>query len=293
MMRTILLFFISGLLTAQLRPSAADLLAKALAAFQENQKQQDHWNWTTSETRAVVDKSGAVVQKFPDVTIESVIRKDGRRCNAVLSWGDGVEPYQLHGEADARCSGEDPLAVPFQVESLLKSQRVKSGKQSETGIELIIEHDKARVHSAQPDVRCTASIHATLLLDPRTFFPMRIAGELVDTGCEGETSQELRYGEPQPNRPLRRLLYKGTTFRLIYSLQADRFSNPSDGYWITTETHWARPFAKNAAGMVFANRRFDLKGGVPERVMLLDSHTTAQEFGAQSVTKFDTVGKDK
>jgi hypothetical protein len=45
--------------------------------------------------------------------------------------------------------------------------------------------------------------------------------------------------------------------------------------------------------MVFANRRFDLKGGVPERVMLLDSHTTAQEFGAQSVTKFDTVGKDK
>ena len=75
----------------------------------------------------MVDKAGAVVQKFPDVTIESVIRKDGRRCNAVLSWGDGVEPYQLHGEADARCSGEDPLAVPFQVESLLRSQRVKSG----------------------------------------------------------------------------------------------------------------------------------------------------------------------
>jgi hypothetical protein len=85
--------------------------------------------------------------------------------------------------------------------------------------------------------------------------------------------------------------YKGTTFRLTYSLQTDSFSNPSDGYWITTETHWARPFAKNAASMVFANRRFDLKGGVPERGMLLDSHTT--EFGAQSVTKFDTVGKDK
>jgi hypothetical protein len=46
--------------------------------------------------------------------------------------------------------------------------------------------------------------------------------------------------------------------------------------------------------VAFASRRFDLKGGgLPERVLLLDSRTTAQEFGAQSVTKFDTAGKDK
>jgi len=118
------------------RQSAPDLLAKALAAFAANHNQQTHWNWTTAETRVVIDGKGRELQHLPDVMAESVIRKDGRRCNAVLSWGDGLAPYALGGEPDARCGGVDPLEVPFRVESLLRSTRVKLVKDSASAITL-------------------------------------------------------------------------------------------------------------------------------------------------------------
>ena len=273
------------------RLSAADLLARAREAFEHNREHQDHWNWTTTEDRVVVDRSGHTAQNLPSVTVESVIRKDGRRCNAVLAWGDGVTPYKLNEDADARCAGQEPLEPPFRMDSLLQSAAVKLGERSPSAITLQILHDKSRVHDPQHDVRCTASIQATLRLDPATFFPMHLEGRVVDSGCEGETTQELHYGEAQPQRPLHRLLRKGTTFRLEYALQPDKFGNHSNSYWISVEQHWSRPFLPNANGVVYSNRMFILTKGIPGPRLVQDSRTTAQEFGA--VSEIRVTGADK
>src|SRR5216684_933312 len=80
-----------------------ELLVKAIAAFRKNEPRQKHWNWQTVETRDLVDRSGKSVQSFPAVTSESLIRSDGRRCNAVVTWGDGKKPYLAEANADDRC----------------------------------------------------------------------------------------------------------------------------------------------------------------------------------------------
>jgi hypothetical protein len=273
------------------RLSAADLLAKAREAFAHNQEHQDHWNWTTTENRTMVDHAGHKAQDLPWVTVESVIRQDGRRCNAVLAWGDGVEPYKLHESADARCAGQEPLEPPFRIESLLQSANVKLGARSATEIRLQILHDKPRLQDPRHDVRCTASIQATLGLDPATFFPKHLEGEVVDSGCEEETMQELHYGESQPPRPLHRLLRKGTTFRLEYELQPDKFGNHSNSYWISVEQHWSRPFQPHASGLVYSNRMFQLVQDVRGPRLIQDNRTTAQEFGVVSEIHVEGISK--
>src|SRR5947209_4749509 len=87
--------------------SVTGLIAKAQAAWQHNRAQVVYWNWTTTETRIVLDSSGRELQRLPDVSVESAIRSDGKRCNAVLSWGDGTAPYKLNEDADARCGSKD------------------------------------------------------------------------------------------------------------------------------------------------------------------------------------------
>jgi hypothetical protein len=177
------------------------------------------------------------------------------------------------------------------VESLLQSAKVKLGPGSPVALTLLVEHDKSRVHDPQHDVRCTASIQATLRLDPATFYPFHIEGEVVDSGCEGETTQELHYGEEQIQRPLHRLLRKGTTFRLEYALQPDKFGNHSNSYWIPAAQHWSRPFLPSTNGVVYANRMFHLEQGISGPRLIQDNRTTAQEFGA--VSEIRVVGTDK
>lgn len=260
--------------------SAPDLLAKALAAYNANHAQQDHWNWTTEESRSMTDGNRHELQSFPDVVVESVIRKDGRRCNAVLSWGDGVKPYMLNGEADARCGGEDPSEVAFQFTSLLKSAEVKLVKNA-APITLSIQRDKSRLQHTDLDVRCAASIRATIRLDSKTYFPMHVEGEVVDNGCEASSKAELHYGESQLLGSLHQMLHMGTTFRLDYALQQDKFGHPERSYWILAEQQWTRPFRKDAQSLVYMNRRFSLSVG-KDRRLLDTAHTKAQEFGAQS-----------
>ncbi len=273
------------------RLSATELLAKAREAFEHNREHQDHWNWTTTESRVVLDRAGHPAQQLPSVTVESVIRKDGRRCNAVLAWGDGVAPYKLNEDADARCAGQEPTEPPFRLESLLQSSKMKLGPGTPSALTLEIEHDKSRVHDPQHEVRCTASIHATVRLDPATFFPFHLEGEVVDSGCEEETTQELHYGEAQIQLPLHRLLRKGTTFRLEYALQPDKFGNHSNSYWVSVDQHWSRPFQPYAKGIVYSNRMFQLDPGIPSPRLVQDNRTTAQEFGA--VSEIRVVGVDK
>lgn len=267
-------------------PSATDLLAKAQAAVDRNREQEKHWNWTTTQTQAVLNSSGREQQRLPDVTVESVIRQDGRRCNAVLAWGDGVAPYKLNEDADARCSGQDPVEPPLRLEELLKS-----GKASLVDpVTVAIHHDRARVRAAAPEVRCTASVEATIRFDPVTSFPTHVEGRLVDSGCESVTWAELHYGEQSLMRPIPRALFKGTTFRLEFALQPDRYGNAANSYWISTEQHWSAPIA-SAGGIVCFNRRFALTPVVKNGFMVREMRTTAQEFVVKSLTHFDSVPK--
>jgi hypothetical protein len=285
--RAVCLFAVTWTATAQKETPAA-LLAKAAAAFERNLSQEKHWSWTTTEHRIVSGRDGQVVQQLPTVIVESVIRSDSRRCVAVLSWGDGVAPYALNADAEARCSDLDELRTPFKVESLLKSAKVKLVERSAAGVTLAIQPDKSRLYAEQHDVRCTASIRATVRLDAATFFPILIEGEVAESGCEVEAQPELHYGEePLKQQRLQRMLRKGTTFRMNYALQQDKFGNPGNSFWIAVEQHWSRPFLQSAKAVIFWNRRFDLSPAVPDRRLVQSVETVAQEFGVASETRFD------
>ncbi len=279
---------IAGLLAAAMpaaaQTPAADLLAKAHAAFEQNRLQESHWNWTTTQNHSLLDGNGREVRQLPSVTVESVIRQDGTRCVAVTSWGDGVPPYKMNEDADTRCGGQDPIEPPLRVEALLQSGRAKQLD----GTTIALLHDRARVHDQRPEVRCTASIEGTVHLDPATYFPVRIEGKIVDTGCQSDTWSELHYGGDPVRTPSKRGLFKGTSFRLEFALQADKYGNPANSYWISTAQHWNRPFGE-IAGIIYFNRRFAVN--VRNAAWVTDTKTTAQEFGVQSQTRFDTIPK--
>jgi hypothetical protein len=271
-------------------PTAAELLAKARAALEENDKREPYWNWTSTESTIVLNGSGREQQRLPLVTVESVIRKDGRRCNAVLSWGDDTPPYRVNEDADARCSGQDPVEPPLSVRSLLKSANATLLAASGDFYRIAIHRDKARLHETQHEVRCAASVEGLIQLDRASMFPIHVEGKLVDSGCESVTQAELHYGEEPITKPIPRALFKGTTFRMEFSLQQDRYGNPANSYWISTEQHWYGPIAR-AAAVILDNRRFVLTPSLKSGFLVKDLQTTAQEFGVQSSTRFDSIPK--
>src|SRR5215475_3788495 len=163
---------------------AGALLAKAADAFRANEAKQKHWNWQTIEQRQLVNRAGAAVQTFPQVTSESVIRSDGRRCNAVVSWGDGRKPYLADADPDQRCQAMDAIAPPFPPVGVLVSQRAKLVSQDSKEITIAVEPDKSKLKDPDYDIRCGASIRATVGLDAATFFPLRIEGEVTESGCD-------------------------------------------------------------------------------------------------------------
>jgi hypothetical protein len=271
--------------------TGAGLMAKAAAAYERNLLQEKHWNWTTTESRTVVGRDGRVLDRLPEVVVESVIRGDQRRCVAVLSWGDGVEPFALRADADTRCGDQEQMRSPLRLESLLRSRRVKMISLSTEVITLAIQPNKALLHDSDQDVRCTASVQATVKLDPATWFPLHVEGEIVESGCEGETTPQLHYGDESRDRPARRLLRKGTSFRLDFALQADKFRHPENSFWICEAQHWSRPFLDHSGAVIFWNRRFDLDPNISGRKMILDTRTIAREFGTDSQMHFETVPK--
>ena len=60
--------FLATVIPTAAQESAAGLLAKAVAAFENNEKNEKHWNWNIVETRQLLSKSGETLQKFPSVT---------------------------------------------------------------------------------------------------------------------------------------------------------------------------------------------------------------------------------
>ena len=264
------------------REDAHTLLAKALAAYERNQQQEVHWNWTAEETRSIVGKEGDE-QKLADVTVESVIRDDGRRCNAVLAWADGTKPYALDSNPDSRCQATEAFRPPFDISELLKSRNVRFVSRPPKTTILDILPDKDRQRSVDPEAGCAASIRATVILDAATSFPRRMEGEVVGSGC-APTARVPVYYDRQGTMQTRRSFQKGARFQMIFELQPDRFQNPERSFWIRTFEHTDAPVGIATGGMVYWGRRFPITVYRPDRVVK-EARTVAQEFGTESTVR--------
>jgi hypothetical protein len=263
--------------------SAGQLLAKAVAAFERNQQNERHWNWTISETREMRDKSGIVMQKFPEVKSESVILGDGRRCNAVTAWGDGHQAYLKDAGAEERCQAYNALMTPFNVTLLLKSATARISARSAEAITIAVEPDKHRQHDPDFGVRCAASIEATIRLDPATSFPLSIEGKVVDNGCTNQFTPVM-HETPLTRAPMTSNFRKTAAFRVVYALQKDRFDNPANSYWIAVSQHYDQPAAEGPTVLYYWGRQFRVRGGGHR--LIKDIATTSQEFGAGSQLTF-------
>jgi hypothetical protein len=267
-----------GLLTifaAHAADDAGALLAKAADAIQKNAARQRNWNWQTVETRELVDRSGSPTQRFPSVTSESVIRSDGRRCNAVLAWGDGKKPYLADADPDERCQAMDAIAPPFPLAGLLGSRRAKVVERTAAAVTIDIQPDKARVKDADFVVRCGSSLRAILRLDALTLFPISIEGEVAESGCDGRL-QTVNHYEPMTRLPMTSNFRKGSTFRLEWTLQKDRSGDPEKNFWISSAQLFSQPWNNLAAVLYYWGRQLAVMH--EGHRLLKTTKTTAQEF---------------
>jgi len=265
---------------------AADLLAKAEAAYRSNQQRQVHWNWNIHETRKVLDKAGGILQTFPSVTSESVIRSGGKRCNAILSWGDGKAPFMVDADPEARCQAMDAIRAPFQVETVLRSSKVKLESQSDSGITLVISPDKSKLKDRDFDVRCASSIQATVRLDPATFFPSNFEGEVVESGCDLKSNPITHYQAVQAG-PASSTFRKSARFRMEFVLQKDKFQNPANSFWICAREELDQPWDSDAHYLYYWGRQLPVRNPPAGHRLIKEIQTTAREFGAETQLRFD------
>lgn len=271
---------------------AAALLARARAAFVENQKRDRYWNWTTVENRWILDKGGKVIEQIPSVTVDSPIRSDGKRCNAVLAWGDGREPYLANASADERCALEQETPSLFRIEAVLESRQLKIESRDESSIALAIHQDKDLAVSADPVQRCIGSLEGTIQLDAATFFPKRIDVTVARNGCEqGKIAATDHYNGGAALKTVDGYL-KGTVLQFEYALQKDKTGNASKDFWICVHEHSVWPLQKNATGMLIAGRLFKLASKGADRQGVIEVTTKATELSAESLLKFEPE-KDK
>jgi len=265
------------------------LLEKARTAFLENRERERYWNWTTTSNRWVIDKDGKTVDQLPSVTVESPIRSDGKRCNAVLAWGDGREPYLANADADSRCAVEQEALDLFQVEALLESRAVKLQSRSASQITLEIRPETA-TDTTDPVRRCIASIQAKLELDPHSFFPKRIDVNAIGSGCEHSTTAVDHY-DHAPILRAASSFRKGTTMVIEYEIQKDKSGNTSKDYWIAVHRHSVRLLPKDAKFMITWGRRYELTSSGDHRKLVIDGTTVATELAADTTLKFATDPK--
>jgi hypothetical protein len=263
---------------------AVDLLSKASAAYDVNRKQEQHWNWTAIEKRQLASRSGDILQNFPAVTAESVIRSNGNRCNAVVAWGDGLTPYKLTADSDERCRAMDEFRAPFELQELLKSSQVKVLEEWEGGVAISISPDKARLKSEDPSTRCAASIEAVVKLDLATMFPQSVEGRVVENGCDLRSAALVQYGR-SASTPMRTIFRKGASFRMEFKLQKDKFGNAANSFWICTSQHYLMPWDSDNGLLVYWGRQVPVKTGGHQLVK--DIEIKAREFGAGSAVRYD------
>src|ERR1019366_7877093 len=81
----LLAIFLAAALPAAAQHDATALVAIAVAAVEEKQQNEKHWNWSSGWRRRRLNNSGEPVEMFPSVTSEAVILSDGRHCNPVTA----------------------------------------------------------------------------------------------------------------------------------------------------------------------------------------------------------------
>lgn len=266
-------------------PEAENLITRAQTAYSNNLASEKHWNWVSVEKRQLGEKSGEIRQTLPTVTAESVIQTNGGRCNAIVSWSDGLKPYKADASADERCGAMEGFRPLFDVGELLKSAQVKVVEDWQGGAALSILPDKARQHSDDPAVRCAASIRAVVRLDFATAFPQSIEGSVVDSGCDVQGTPTNQYGAA--NRTVMHASFrKGASFRMEFKLQRDKFGNPGNSYWICANQHYLMPWDGDNSVISYWGRQIAVNARAQQLVK--DVTTKAQEFGAGSSLTFST-----
>jgi hypothetical protein len=272
---------------------AAERLAKAGAAFQENRPRERYWNWTTVTERSIIDKSGKVLETFPSVTVESPIRSDGKRCNAVLAWGDGVPPYLGDAPADERCKVEQESGGLFQLQALFASRRVRMLSGSAEEVVLAVDPDKTLAQSPDLPARCMAAMRATVRLDPATSFPRHVSLEAMSDGClmKQQTATD-HYDADAQLQHVNKGISKGSLLEFDYELQIDRAGDHTKDFWICVRQQTIRPWQKGTAAMLVYGRRLQPRGTESDRRLVVKGNTTAAELATDSLIKFDT-GKDR
>lgn len=271
--------------TAIAADDAHALLAKARAAYLENRGRARYWNWTSNTTRTIFDKDGIVLLQLPSVTVESPIRSDGKRCNAVLAWGDGQKPYLADAGADERCTVEQETPDVFHEELLLETRQVKVQSRSANGITLRIHKDPLAMKSEDPLRRCAAAIEGTVQLDPTSFYPMALDLAVAGPECEQRVGAVNHY-DGVPIGSAVSTLRKGATIKRDYELQHDKNGNAAKDYWICVRSHSLRPLRENAQNLIVWGRRFDLERVEKGRKIAVDASTTASELAAETTLKF-------
>ncbi len=265
---------------------AKALLAKARAAFVENQSQERYWIWTITTTRLILDKNGKTLEQIPSVTIESPIRSDGKRCNAVVAWGDGVEPYLKNASVDQRCKVEQEVAPSFRMEDVLENHRVTLQARASSEITMAIRPDKAQGESDDAVKRCAGSLEGTIGLDPDSYFPKRVDLTVVNSGCERK-AEEMEEHYDGTTVKAAGGFPKGAHIQYEYELQKDKTGNASRNFWIAAHRRLVQPFPKNLAGVIISGRNFRLSNRGQERQGLTEGTATASEVSAESMLKFE------
>jgi hypothetical protein len=266
---------------------AVTILAKARAAFLENRERERFWNWTTVTERSITDKNRNVLDKLPSTTVESPIRGDGKRCNALLAWGDGVEPYLSTATPEERCAVQEENGHLFREEAFLASRRVKLQSQTASAITLSISEDKERMHDPDAAVRCLASVYGIVRIDPASYFPFEIELNMPTSNCLRRLDSVANHYDEAELKNINNGETKGTTVSEHYELQKDKAGDRSKDFWICARRHGVRPLEKNAQLFIVSGRQFPLTPA-SDRKIIVDSRTFATELAAESLIKFET-----
>jgi hypothetical protein len=279
---------LAGGLAAQAQARANSpqwLLAQAADAFGRNQRQEHSWTKSSREVWSVTDGRGRALQQFPTVTIESVVRNDGTRCNAVVAWSDGVPGHLLQAEEQTRCeSVRDTASDKFDVAALLTDRLVKRESQSAAAIVLTVFPDVRRPRSPDLRIRCAAAIRATVVLDPATFFPRHIDGQVMDDGCD-ETAPPppTYYGEPPAAGTVGSTFRKGSTFAYDYEEQKDRFSSASASFWLLARWRYDQRIDwRRGDALFYWGREVEFVAPSRGERLIVVAQVTAEQFGATS-----------
>lgn len=264
---------------------ASALLAKARSAFERNTPQDRYWIWSAVTKRSVIDKDGKLLEELPSVTIETLIRPDGRRCNAVTAWGDGLAPFLENASAEERCQVLEEIPSVLQIPAILEKEHAKVQSIKENEITLAIRPDKRPAGGTDEVKRCAGAIQGTIVLDKATAFPKRVNLTVTTNAC---------WMKPAPfeehylsGRMMGRAgLVKGTHIESEYELQKDKTGDASRDFWISVHRVQTQAVTK---GMAFSisGRLLKLTSTGPDRQMVVETNTAATEVSAESTVKFE------